>query len=995
MDISNLLPDPAILPLPADPERAALGRERWREAATGCSDAQIGGLAMDFDGDPLGGKILDAIFGNSPFLGRCAVQELPFLVRFTEADPRLAFAALADDLRKRGSTVQSSSEIDRLLRTARRRMALLTGICDITGRWTLEQVVSHLSAFADAAVGEAVAFHLRETAKAGGLRLADPNDPQTGSGFIVLAVGKLGAQELNYSSDIDLIVLFDDEIVATDEPISLQKTMVRLTRNLMRTLDEQTKDGYVFRTDLRLRPDPASTPLAVSVRAAETYYESTGQNWERAAMIKARPIAGDFRAGSAFIDYLTPFVWRKNLDFAAIEDIHSIKRQIHAHRGGADVALHGHNIKLGRGGIREIEFFAQTQQLVWGGRNPDVRLPATCDALRALARAGHINESAADILIDSYRFLRRVEHRLQMIDDRQTQTLPSDDAGLTALAVFLGYPDGEALETALLQNMRAVEEQYAQLFEEAPSLSGPGNLVFTGSEDDPGTLATLTEMGYADPRSVAAVIRGWHHGRYRATRNNRTRQILTALMPALLSAFSKTANPLAALMKFDEFLARLPAGIQVFSLFHSNPGLIDLLAEIMGSAPRLADHLSRNAGLLDAVLSADFFDPPPPRDGLSDQLHAVLWRARDFEDVLDLTRRWTKDYVFRLGVQMLRNRCDAEVVGYTLADIADLNIEALQGYVEKEFALQHGSFGQGGMAVIALGRLGGREMTVTSDLDLIFVYDVGSEAESIGGPKPLAPSHYYARLSQRFLSCLTAPTAEGTLYEVDMRLRPSGNQGPIASSLDAFRTYQSDTAWTWEHMALTRARVVSGPPALRAAIEKIIGATLTRPRPPDALLHDVAEMRVRIEGEHPADSVWDSKHVRGGLVDIEFVAQYMQLRHAANQPEILATNTIAALQKIGDAGLIDAGDADTLREASHLWHQMQGLLRLTLDLGFDPEVAPQGLKDTLAKAANAVDFADLEVKLQNTATRVRAIFDDIIQRPAAMLETKPTEEEHQ
>ncbi len=981
-----------MLPRAADRERAEYGRLRWVDAAD-TFDPAISKVLRAFDAEPGGGALLDALFGNSPFLGRCALQEPSFIAEAAVTGPKAAFATVIDGLRREAATAENVGEIDRVLRIARRRVALLTAICDIAGVWSVNQVISHLSRFADEAVGQAIAFHLRVADRAGQIALPDPANPQINCGLAVIAMGKLGANELNYSSDIDLIVLFDDEIIVTEDLGGLQKSMVRLTRNLLRTLDEPTKDGQVFRTDLRLRPDPASTPLAVSMRAAEVYYESAGQNWERAAMIKARPIAGDRKAGRAFLDYLRPFVWRKNLDFATIDDIHSIKRQINAQRGGEEAAVRGHNIKLGRGGIREIEFFAQTQQLVWGGRDPSVRQAGTCDALNALADAGHIQKTTADELSASYHFLRRIEHRLQMVDDRQTQTLPEDEARFADFATFLGYADRGDFEEALDGAMQTVERHYAKLFEEAPSLGGPGNLVFTGSDDDPDTLATLDEMGYPDPRSVASFVRGWHHGRYRATRNNRARQILTELMPTLLGAFARTASPTNALMKFDEFLRGLPAGVQVFSMFHSNPGLVELLAEIMGSAPRLAEHLSRNSGLLDAVLSGTFYDPPPPKSDLSNELHAYLLTARDFQDVLDACRRWTKDMKFRFGVQMLRNIADAEVVGAVLADVADTNIETLQPHVESDFAIQHGRFEGGGMAVVALGRLGGREMTVTSDLDLIFVYDAGDATESVGGPKPLAPSHYYARLSQRFLNSLTAPTAEGTLYEVDMRLRPSGNQGPIASSLEAFRAYQSGSAWTWEHMALTRARVVSGPPALRETVAQAIRSTLSHERDHDALVSDVATMRERIEGEHPSKSVWDAKYTRGGLIDIEFISQYLQLRHAAARPEILATNTAAALRDMGVAGLLDQAAVDTLLDALHLWHEVLGLLRLTLDIGFDPAAAPEGVRNALAMACGVVDFEALEAKLHGTAGRVHDLYHEIVEAPAAASAISQQEEE--
>ena len=979
MSVINV--DGIHLPEPADPERAARGLARWSDVAE-AADPNARAAAKSAVTEPSSRRLLEAIFGNSPFLGRLLCQEFEFSLECLSADPD----ELADRLRNEldgARRTMMGAELDRMLRIARRRMALLAALADLSGQWTTKIVTRRLSDFAGAAISAAVAGQLREMARDGAIDLEDESDPEKGSGLAILAMGKLGAGELNYSSDIDLIVLYDEDIVRTERPEGLQKAFVRLARALLRSLDEPTKDGYVFRTDLRLRPDPASTPLAVSMQAAETYYESTGQNWERAAMIKAHPIAGDLAAGRAFLEYLRPFVWRKNLDFAAIEDIHSIKRQIHAHRGGGEIKVARHNIKLGRGGIREIEFFAQTQQLIWGGRDPSIRKPATCDALRALAAAGHVAQETSEQMIDAYWFLRHVEHRLQMVDDRQTHELPADEDGLNALAVFAGFSSREEFTDRLIDTMRTVERHYGALFEESPTLSGPGNLVFTGTDDDPRTLETLAELGYDDPASVAAVIRGWHHGRYRAMRSTRARELLTELKPALLTAFAKTANPNAALMKFDSFLAGLPAGVQLFSLFHSNPALVDLLAEIMGTAPKLADRLGRNPGLFDAVLTEGYDEVD--ESAMAEELAGQLADAADYQDVLDIVRRWVKDVSFRVGVRILRTTFDGDQAGPVLSDAADAAIRALTPHVVRDFAVRHGEFSGGGMAVAALGKLGGREMTFTSDLDLIFIYDLGTGTEMSDGRKPLAGSHYFTRLSQRLLNALTVPTAEGVLYEVDMRLRPSGNKGPLASSLDAFRTYQHESAWTWEHMALTRARVITGPDVLCRAVETTIRDILTRPRDGDKLLRDVADMRRRIEAERPAQSPWDIKYLRGGLIDIEFIAQYLQLRHAHSHPEILETNTSAALDELSKAGLIDTESAHRLIDTLRLLRRVQGLLRLTVDVDFKPEAAPEGLRRALAATAGAVDFDALKTHLHDSASEAHRLFEELIDGPAAAL----------
>ena len=980
-----LLPDPGLLPEPGNAEAARLARGRWRESAARSGDRALIAFAEEALRDPAAGALLDAVFGNSPFLTHCLLDDFAFTRLLVTRGPRAAFTETMKLLRGDAMPAAETAALMRRLRIGKRRCALTAGMADITGAWPVEEVTAALSTFADAALQMATAGLLRKLVAAGELTVVDADDPERDSGVIILGMGKLGANELNYSSDIDLIILYDIQRVRYAGKDGPERCLVRFARNLVRVMDERTSDGYVFRTDLRLRPDPGSTPLAISVMAAEIYYEGTGQNWERAAMIKARPVAGDIEAGENFLRTLRPFVWRKNLDFAAIQDIHSIKRQINAHRGGAEIAAAGHNIKVGRGGIREIEFFVQTQQLIWGGRDPSLRGRGTLTALDALAAAGRVERDVARRLGRAYTFLRRVEHRLQMVDDRQTHTVPESEAGMAAMAVFLGYADSDAFSAALLAELRAVEANYADLFEESPDLSGPGNLVFTGSEDDPDTLNSLKQMGFRDPSVVSAAIRGWHHGRYRATRSTRARELLTELVPAILNALSNTVNPDAALLKFNDFLAALPAGVQLFSLFHANPGLLDLVAEIMGSAPRLADLLSRHPILLDGVLTEGFFDQPPTAAALAAELDAALGQAADYQDVLDVIRRWTNDRIFQLGVHMLRGRTDPEAAAAPLSDIADTGLGALLPAVAAEFTARHGVVPGGAMAVVGFGKLGGREMTVGSDLDLLFIYDAPPDAAASDGDRKLSPTQYFARLSQRFINGITAPTGEGRLYEVDMRLRPSGNAGPIAISLPAFTQYHRDAAWTWEHMALTRARIIAAPADLADRIRAAVHGILTRPRDADALLRDVADMRERMARERGTDNPWHIKDYRGGMFDVEFIAQYLQLRHAADHPDILSANTTDALRRIGEAGLIDGAIIDDLVAAMHLWRNVQGILRLSFGAGFDETRAPEGLRAALARAAGAADFDALRGTVVDTARRAHGHFVALIEAPAAAL----------
>lgn len=970
------------LPLPGDPQAAAVGLERWQEAARACQEPELADFATRYAADPVGGPLLAAIFGHSPFLGTALLREIGFFRDLITTGVDRRFAALLDDMKAELGAETASDRMMKGLRIAKRRAALLIGLADMTGTWGLEQVTGALSDFAQTALHLATRLVLRQAVAADKLLVPNPDQPEIGSGFIVLAMGKFGARELNYSSDIDLIVLYDDGIVQVPdgEPTRL---FVRLTRELVRVMEERTADGYVFRTDLRLRPDPGATPLAVSVSAAEAYYGSLGQNWERAAMIKARPVAGDLEAGDGFMEILRYFIWRRNLDFAAIQDIHSIKRQIGAHKGHREKTVNGHNIKIGRGGIREIEFFAQTQQLIFGGRDRSLRNPGTVSALYALVAAGQVERAVADDLSAAYRFLRTVEHRVQMVDDQQTHELPRSDEGVARLAAFLGYPDDAAFRDRLMATLGQVEDHYDRLFADSPALSGPGNLVFTGTEDDPETMETLRGMGYANPSAVAGQIRAWHHGRYRATRSTRAREILTELVPTLLDAFGRTAHPDQAFMMFDEFLSRLPAGVQLFSLFYANPNLLDLVAEVMGTAPRLAERLARRPALLDAVLLPGFFDPLPGREELEASFDALVGGAHYYEEHLDLVRRWASEHRFRAGVHILRQIADSDRLGAFLTDVAEVALAGLQQATEAEFARRHGRIAGAGFAVIGLGRLGARSLSLRSDLDLITVYEAPDDATQSDGEKPLTPNDYFIKLTQRLVNAITAQTAEGQLYEVDMRLRPSGNAGPLAVSFAGFAKYQRESAWTWEHMALTRARVVTGPDSLRERLTAEIRAVLTAPRDPERLRADVAAMRARIEQQHATSDIWSVKYVRGGMIDIQFIAQYLTLLHAPEKPDILDQNTTGALAWLGDSGFLPVETARRLITAHKTWRRIQGFLRVTTEGAFEAAKAPAGLKRQLAKVAlpdggEDMDFAAVEAALRSIAAAVREDFEAIV-----------------
>jgi glutamate-ammonia-ligase adenylyltransferase len=920
--------------------------------------------------------LLRSIAGNSPYLSRLIRREKDYLGEIYAVPPAELLSGLNDAALGIADAPDLASAM-RDLRVAKRRAALEIAFADIAGLFELDAVTGALTTFADACVKGALRFLLRNEAKNTFFAEYSAEKLEAESGLFILAMGKHGAYELNYSSDIDLIAFYEEDRFPYAHGGDKRRAAVELIKGLVKILSEVTSDGYAFRVDLRLRPDAGATQVAISAEAAEDYYEQMGQNWERAAMIKARPCAGDMEAADRFQKNLVPFIWRKYLDFAAIQDIQSIKQQIHAHFGHENIAVLGHNLKLGRGGIREIEFFAQTQQLILGGRDPSLRSSRTLEALNVLSVQGHVSRSDVEQLSDSYVFLRMLEHRLQMIEDQQTHELPKTREGLDHVARFSGFAVTEEFQEQLVMHLRRVAKIYAELFGEEERLSGEtGSLVFTGVEDDPETIKTLTEMGFSAPSVVAATVRGWHHGRIRATRTARAREILTKLMPVLLRALSNTADPQAAFMQIDRFLQGLPAGVQVFSLLQANPELLNLIAEIAGSAPRLADHLGKNPGVLDALIDADFMTEIPDRTELEAKFEQQRMQYVGYEGALDAARRFAREEMFRIGAQIISGTTGADRAGPAYAAVAETIIRGLQPVVEDEVAESHGRIPGGAFVVLALGKLGGREMTAGSDLDLVFVYAHDPDARESDGRRPLSPGQYFARTSQRFIAALTALTTEGRLYEVDMRLRPSGNQGPVAVSLASFIEYHESKSWTWERMALTRARVLSGPDNLRKDVEAVIERTLSEAKDCTVVMRDAREMREKIASQFPGKEIWDLKFAPGGLVDIEFIAQSLQLCFA-NRGDVLDQNTSGALHKLRQAGVLNPEDAETLIRATQFEHALTHILRIALDGPFKPSSASPGLKALLARAVHNENFDELETALALIQKDVRSIFERI------------------
>jgi glutamate-ammonia-ligase adenylyltransferase len=961
----------------AVPREAGRKVDEWLEALAG---SEAGKTLNDlFSARPAVRALIEGLAAGSPFLWGLADREPDRLVRVLSRDPDERLKEMLADATAAVAGLESDAQAMRLLRRTKTEAALLIALADIGGVWPLRRVTQALTQLADGAITIALRFLLRAAAEQGKFKPADAARPEVGCGYVVLAMGKMGAFELNYSSDIDLICLFEPGLGALAAGIEAAPFYIRLTRTLVRMLQERTTDGYVFRVDLRLRPDPGLTQIALSAPAALDYYESVGQNWERAALIKARPCAGDIAAGEKFLRGVSPFIWRKYLDYAAIADLQAMKRQIHSFRGHEEIAVEGHNIKLGRGGIREIEFFVQTQQLIAGGRNPALRGRETLPMLAALSQDGWIDEAAHRALAAAYEFLRTIEHRLQMVADEQTHLLPGEREGMERFARFAGFAGRDAFAVELCKHLRAVQTHYAKLFEDsAPLPPTRGKLVFLPPADDRETLDHLVSLGFKRPLEVSARVRHWFTGGYGALKSELARAHLVELAPVFVEHLARAGDPDTAFMALDRFLAGLHGGARLMSLLRQNSGLVALIALVLGTAPRLADILAHHPQVMDALIDPAFFGAMQDEPQLADNLARSLQQSASYEDFLDRARLFRQEQLFLVGTRILSGTISAQQAGEAFARLADVLIRALHRNVEERFAAVHGRMRGQRSVILAMGKLGGREMTAASDLDLIVIYDFDQDRPESDGARPLYGAQYFARLTQRLIGAVTSPTNYGALYPVDMRLRPSGRSGPVATHIESFDVYQHREAWTWEHMALTRARVVSGEAAFAARVQEVIRHVLCQSRHVETIAGDVAEMRGAIAKEKGDSDHWDLKYVAGGLIDLEFIAQHLQLVHAAAHPDILDTGTARVLENAARLGVLAPRDAEVLRPAARFYHDLTQILRLCLSGSFDPQTAGAELRALLVRAADVPDFATLEAHLLETQARVRASFVRIV-----------------
>ena len=847
-----------------------------------------------------------------------------------------------------------AGEVGAALRREKRALALALAIGDLAGAFPLARVMTELSQFADRALDQAIAAAITERVPG-----AAP------AGFLALALGKHGAGELNYSSDIDPILLYDPALLPRRSRDDPGEAAQRVARSLMAIMSHVTDEGYVFRVDLRLRPASEVSPLALPLEAALTHYESSALAWERAAFIRARACAGDIPAGEAFLAAIRPFVWRKSLDFGAIAEIARLTRQIRANYAGPPRPGPGFDLKKGRGGIREIEFYAQTHQLIHGGRRPELRLRGTRASLDALAAAGLIDPADALLLGTSYDRLRTLEHRLQMTADQQTHRLPVDPAALDNVARLDGLPDGPALVDELAAISEAVGARYDALLAQH---STDGTTIPVAAPRGGALVAQLAQLGFADPAALAERIAGWRTGKVRALRSEAARAAFDMVQAPLLAAFAQSPEPLRALLRWEQLLAGLPSALGLFHLLEARPALIGLLARILGLAPPLADALARRADLLDPLIDARAFALPGPVAELQAQF-AQCEAGDDYEAVLDCVRRRVSEARFSLGVQLIEHVRDPLDIAAGLSRVAEAALAVLAAAARHEFEAAHGRVPGGELVILALGRLGGGALTHASDLDLVFLFSGDHGAES-DGARPLGATLYFNRLAQRVIAALSVPTAEGALYEVDTRLRPSGAQGPLAVTFDSFARYQRESAWTWEHMALTRARVVFGPEKARAMLGAIIAEVLSAPREAATLRTDVLHMRGEMARHKPAQSPLDVKLLRGGLVDLEFVIHYLQLRDG----RALVPGIEAALGE-----LIDAGQLPRQLLPAHLL--LARFLVAARLLAPDRQEPPLAARRVLAQICECGDWEELLASLAAARADVAAAWQQTFDEP--------------
>lgn len=901
----------------------------------------------------------------APYLGRLCQEHGEWLDKQSTQKPKDVWQELC----LKAKTCAKLDDLNKImaeLRKLKRQAHLYCAMTDLSRIWDWAAATKALTEFADCALHAAFQFSARQADIIG-------TPVEIAPGIFALALGKYGAGELNYSSDIDFIIFYDPERVKLPQGKTAERQIIKFVQKLVKILGEINGEGYVFRTDLRLRPDPRSTSVAVSTRSAERYYEALGQNWERAAMIKARVCAGDSATGQDFIDdVLTPFIWRRSLDFAAIDDIQAMARQIQAKGKRAEIKSAGHNLKLGRGGIRAIEFYVQTQQLILGGRHEELRTLRTVDTLKELADAKFIESSTAQFLGEDYALLRDLEHRVQMLHDEQTHDLPQSDEARLAVAQLSGYSDLAGFDLDIMARLSRVHAEYSALYSGTETLATPeGSLMFTGVSPEAETLETLRSMGFTRAEDIWSSMAGWLGGRIMATRHERARELLTALAPHILMACRDSGDPDGAFFRFSEFFTQLRSGVSLLSYFRAQPDVVQFLMQLLAISPYLAETLSRKPEILDAVIEPDFVSRP--LGGIGEGYDAS--DLGDAESVMDHVRRRVREDRFRIGSGLLQENLSSSQAALAFTNIADNGIKTLCRPALDAALKRSRSDAKFDYAILALGKMGSRELSAQSDLDIMVIY--GPKSDDSYGAHEQATT-----FTKRLINYLSATTSEGGLFEVDMALRPSGGSGPITVSLEALEKYYANEAWSWEFMALSRARIVhSSNESFADDLASLLNTILEGGANRLDIIEDARSMRARLLRDKTSRGLWDIKRNRGGLVDAEFILQVKRLTHAELSDMPLGLTTVEVVEYIRKAKAISDKEAAILASALEFYHNLRLVLGLSWEGLFDITEAPQPLIDRLCRATLSANEKAMAKALAKHQKAIAKLFDQTIGKP--------------
>ncbi len=898
------------------------------------------------------GKLLVNTASCSPYLRAIIHGERSWVDALAERDPTDVVDELCQFF-----PLKSSRQVANELRQRKKKIALLLALADLGGAWELRQITVALTRFADFACDVLLRVLVKEAAAKGKIALQSTDFDDLHGGMVIMAMGKMGGRELNYSSDIDLVVLYDETQHDLNSFSQVKAEFIKVTRKFARLMGEVAAEGYIFRTDLRLRPDPFVNPVCISMGGAERYYESYARAWERAAYIKARPCAGDVEAGRKFLHRINPFIWRLQYDFTAVQDTSEMQSRIWENVGSGDLNnLHGYNLKLGKGGIREIELFVQTYQMVAGGRDPTLQVRDTMGAMKALVSKGWVDEEAARTLTRCYDRLRTWEHRTQMVRDAQTHQLPRTPHEIERIAALCGETDPNVFLDEVRDTLKAVQD-----------ITGK----YLQSDEANEEQFDSSFMEEADWDCVE------HWRNLPAFRTKRANQIFNRLRPRLFNRIARSSNPREALFQFDSFLKGLPSGVQLFSLFEANPQLMELLTDACATAPKLASYLSRNSRVLDAVLESDFFEPLAEITELREELTKKLSVSNDYEMILREARRWVHEKRFKVGIHHLRSLIGGMEPGRLYSALADAVILSTTPHVVEQFSALYGHPPGRGFTLLAMGSLGSENMSCTSDLDLILIYDPLDQERS-DGKRSLSTRQYYARLTQALVSALSSHMAEGQLYDIDMRLRPSGRKGPVATSLEAFKHYQLTSAWTWEHLALTRARALTDEHELAIELESFREELIARPSNERQVVTDVQDMRGRLAENVSlpvVNDTWEVRHGEGRMLDIELIAQTGAL--LAGSVDRSVNGQIDAARQ---TGWMTSEDSEILKQGYKRLNEVNQALRLTVEGDFNCDTAGTGIKEFLLQQTGINSIDSLAQNLQDDRARSQQVVNRLLSK---------------